>query len=120
MEKNPYITLAGAFAGGSGGFPPFRLGKVTGTEPLTVNVAGAEISEGIYINAALLPDQTRKYDLTEGTLTIRTATSSVSGKADGQDLVLKTKDLGIAAGDEVLLMSGDDQTFILICKVVKP
>lgn len=119
MEENPYSTLAGAFAGPRTG-PAFRLGEVKKLSPLTVNVAGAEISGGIYVNAALLSGSSRSWSLTGEELTISGGMTPASGPATGSGLQLTAEGPAIAPGDQVLLLTLDDQTFYLLCKVVRP
>lgn len=118
MERNPYQALAAIFGGDQQGVPPFRIGQVTSLTPLTVSVAGVKVSGEIWVNADLLPGAGRKVSL-RGQVTISSTYSNVSGELSGSGLSLTAESAGIKAGDEVLLMSCDDQTFILICKVVK-
>lgn len=119
MEHNPYEVLAGTFGAGRTAALAYRLGRVTALEPLTVSVAGVEVSSGLLVNAGLLPGAGRQVSL-QGTMTVPSAMGPLTGDVSGEGLALTAGDAGLAAGDSVLLLSGDDQTFILICKVVSP
>ena len=119
MERNPYEVLAGTFGAGRPASPGYRLGRVTAMDPLTVCVGGVEVSGGILVNTDLLPGARRRVSL-EGTMTVPSDPVPVTGTVTGTGLTLTEEDAGLAVGDDVLLMSGDDQTFILICKVVTP
>lgn len=115
--SNPYEDLASVFGGDRRGAPGFRRGTVKKLDPLTVQVAGTAQSGNIYVDAHLMPGAARKGSVS-GELTVAGA-EGVSGAASGRDMTLTASGWGIAPGDEVLLLSENDQSFILICKVVR-
>ncbi len=97
MEGNPFQELADALCSSRSGFTPFRFGTVIALAPLTVDVAGTTQSGNLQVNAALLE---RRYPVSDG--------------------VSVTVPAALAPGDSVLLFTVDDQSFIVLCKVVDP
>lgn len=102
-----YNMMRSAPGDGRAGAPiHIRLGKVLSASPLKVDVAGTTQEAGrFYIAKRLLDGHTAKVDIRWENMTIDRATVIRAGP-------------GLAAGDLVLLLTEDDQTFYLMDKVV--
>lgn len=81
-----------------------RLGQVAGISPLSIEMAGLTLTEGLWVNPELL-EQPRQ---AEFSLPGETLTGSLTVKKPLQ------------AGDRVVLLSDGDQVFYVLCKVVTP
>ena len=111
-------------AGGEGaraGRLRLRLGTVTAVSPLSVEVAG---TERFYISCRLLAGHTENIKLTGGAggFTANSGSHGVSvdpGTVRLTQLVQTLEEPALQAGDQVLLLTDDDQTFYLIDKVVR-
>lgn len=102
-----------------------RLGTVTAVSPLSVEVAGTEQeAERFYISCRLLAGHTENIKLTGGAggFTANSGSHGVSvdpGTVRLTQLVQTLEEPALQAGDQVLLLTDDDQTFYLIDKVVR-
>lgn len=150
MDGDPCAALValmraqGAQDGGGLGAAPvrMRLGRVTGTAPLTVNVAGTTMPpSALRVNERLVKGAKWKARLTSPSSDFKGLTGPVSGPVstpEGQgslieltggsvhssditigEAVVEQLELDLEAGDEVLLLTPDDQVFYIIMKVVK-
>lgn len=109
----------------AGAFPPVRTGVVVSVSPLAVNTGGITLSgSDLLVNADLLP-RTRQVQLTEPEGIIE---AMATGAASGT-LILDLEEAGIlctaveqdgalAVGDRVVLISEDNNVFVVLCKVV--
>lgn len=118
-----------------------RLGKVISTAPLKVNVAGAvQPASALRINERLVKGARWRVKLTSPSSDYNALTGPISGPVttphgaralisleDGQvhsgDTVIdqgeaEQLELDLAVGDEVLLLTQDDQVFYIVMKVV--
>ncbi len=122
MERNPYEALAVALSGNPAMPPAFRRGTVTKMAPLTVRIAGVEMTGNIWVNPDLLPSFPAAHRVIRLLGHVSLISGEVTTEADIQsdDLREWTMDALIGVGDEVLLLSEGDQSFILLCKVVRP
>ncbi len=108
MEGNLYSAFAAAFAPKEQG--GFFIGTVTSAEPLQVDVGGISVSGGsLWVNAALIQ---RDYD---GEIFLPSHPDGAFSEPHG---AFTLKELPLAAGDRVVLLTEDDQVFYLVCKVV--
>lgn len=131
---SPYTELLEAF-GHEGarqalsGALKLYLGTVTRAEPLEISVNGTTQRAGdgrLWCNPALLPGCLRKARLEEPAGTIGASTDCAEGSisqltATGSGSLSGTislTDHGFAAGDRLLLLSSDQQTFYILCKEV--
>lgn len=119
MEGNPYLRMLAAFrhtdpgiqeseAAGFGARPArMRLGEVTQRKPLKVCVAGIEQpTEVLWINERLTEGATWREDISSPTVAIPEA-----------DILQLEIDLDV--GDQVLMLTEDDQIFFILARVVK-
>lgn len=102
-----YSMMRSAPGDGQAGAPiHIRLGKVLSASPLKVDVAGTTQEAGrFYAASRLLEGHTAKVDIRGENMTLADAMVIRAGP-------------GLAAGDRVLLLTEDDQTFYLMDKVV--
>lgn len=131
---SPYTDLLDAFGSEGGkaaraGALQLYLGIVTSVSPLEVSVNGTpQRAAGgkLWCNPALLPEDVRaaRLDGLSGRLgasvncsrgSISQLTATGSGSLSG---TLALADHGFAAGDTLLLLSRDQQTFYILCKEV--
>lgn len=126
MRTDPYTALLDVMqeAGGAGapqGTLRPMLGTVLTADPLTVDVGGTtQEAERFYISARLLEGYQETYT-PSGTLAIRASCSLSSHDSmtvSGGTLTLTNPEPVLKAGDLVLLLTEDSQTFYLIDKVV--
>jgi len=117
MQGDPYSRLrrmirtegAGAAQEGALRITP---GTVLSTSPFTVDVAGTtQEAERVYISARLLQGHTEPVALS--------GLTCATGAVDGSEAVLTVRKPVLQAGDTVLLLTNDNQTFYLIDKVVQ-
>lgn len=126
MQDNPYMAmLDGIKQRAQAGFSPVRTGVVAGVAPLAVSTGGITLSGAdLLVNADLLP-RTRQVRLTEPDGTLK---GSASGAANGT-LTLDLEDANalctateqggaLAFGDRVVLLTEDNNTFVVLCKAV--
>lgn len=104
---------------------PMRTGVVVSVSPLVVSTGGITLSgSDLLVNADLLP-RTRQVQLTEPEGTIE---AMATGAASGT-LILDLEEAGVlctaveqdgalAVGDRVVLLSEDNNVFVVLCKVV--
>jgi hypothetical protein len=126
MEDNPYSALAGAFGGsGSAGGPRLRIGTVTSISPLTISIGGLPVGiTELRWNAQLLAHkQTARVSEPNGSLNVYAVCpySSHSSATINGGTLTETQDITpdpIRTGDQYLTYSEDDQTFVVLCKVV--
>lgn len=79
----------------------FRFGTVSGTDPLTVDVAGLKI-EGVWCNESLLESP-----------------QEVEAELNGESMTgTLTRKKPLKPGDRVVLLSDGDQVFYILCKAV--
>lgn len=116
MEKDPYNRMvdamqqAGQGAGKSGALHCY-LGTVLSASPLKVDVAGTtQEAAHFYIADSLLQGHTEAVALS--------GLTASTGTVDGGTATLTAREPGLQAGDLVLLLTDDDQTFYLLDKVV--
>lgn len=128
MDGYSRIYEAMRKAGGEGaksGRLRLRLGTVRAVSPLSVEVAGTEQeAERFYICHRLVRGHTEKIKLADGAggFSANGGTLSVSIDAGTVQITRLTATLEepvLQAGDLVLLLTDDDQTFYLIDKVVQ-
>ncbi|MDR3728902.1 MAG: DUF2577 family protein [Oscillospiraceae bacterium] len=128
MDGYSRIYAAMRKAGGEGaqaGRLRLRLGTVRAVSPLSVEVAGTEQeAERFYICHRLARGHTEKIQLTGGTgsFSANGGTHGVSidpGTVQINQLTATLEEPVLQAGDLVLLLTDDDQTFYLIDKVVQ-
>ena len=102
-----------------------RLGRVLRAQPLSVEVAGTEQeAERFYIPTRLLAGEQRLVQLTGGTggFTANDETHSVSldkGTLALQGVTARLTEPALQAGDLLALLTGDDQSFVILDRVVK-
>lgn len=119
MEGNPYLRILAALHGDSPGIQEgkdaglgarpacMRLGEVTQRKPLKVRVAGIEQpTEVLWINERLTEGAAWREDIVSPTVAIAEA-----------DIFQREIDLDV--GDQVLMLTEDDQLFFILMKVVK-
>lgn len=133
-EDNPYYSMIGMMrkAGKESNGSPFFIGTVKATAPLTVQVGDIPITrKNMKINRHLLKGYTRqmRLDTTEGTGTTAAESYSTSDEEAFRSHSHGQQTIGIpngtfttlddfSVGDEVLLLvSADDQQYVLICKL---
>ena len=120
MEDNPFSVLVGEIKNMSRDQIPvvFRVGRVVSAYPLRVETGGIvlEASE-IFVNEFLIKGAERKINFGDisGNLQINGEAASVTGQAHG---TFTAQDMGLSAGDRVILLTEADSTFYLLCKVV--
>ena len=101
-----------------------RLGKVISTAPLTVQVAGlTQPASVLKINERLTKGAKWKTKTISPNSDYNGLTGSISGEVHSNDTVIdeavvEQLTLDLEPGDEVLLLTEDDQRFYLIMKVV--
>ena len=132
-EDNPYYSLIGMMQDEGKVFnpTPFFIGKVTATEPLTVQVGDIPIErKSMKINTFLLKGYQRRWNLAL-TEAIGSTDSQSGGGGDsafashahGQETIgipdgTFTALDDFKVGDEVLLLvSADGQQYVLLCKL---
>ena len=140
MDGNPYAALA-ALAGGmdletgesrasaQAGLGAIqarmRLGRVVGTAPLTVNVSGLnQPPSALRVNERLVKGARWKTNTTSPNSDYRGLSGVVTGQVHSADTVIdeavvEQLELDLEAGDEVLLLTQDDQVFYIIMKVAR-
>lgn len=119
-----------------------RLGRVESTVPLTVNVAGLiQPPSALRVNERLVKGAKWKTKTTSPNSDIRDFTGPISGPVQGvhgigalieftggevhipdttiDEATVEQLELDLEVGDEVLLLTSDDQIFYIIMKVVK-
>lgn len=139
MKEDPYSALAGMMrdAGQSGGFfTPIRLllGTILSASPLKVDVAGTiQEAERIYISHRLVEGHRELLELActgvSASFSLsascpKSAHGGSAASASGGTLATPRcaatqAEPVLKPGDEVLLLTQDDQIFYLIDKVVK-
>lgn len=140
MDGNPYASLAaltlgqGTEAGesyastqaGLGALQArMRLGRVVSTAPLTVNVAGLiQPPSALRVNERLVKGAKWKTKTTSPNSDYRGLSGTVTGQVHSTDTVIdeatvEQLELDLEVGDEVLLLTSDDQIFYIVMKVAK-
>lgn len=118
MEDNPFLTLAAMTRSHEGSSLRLVEGTVTSLSPLVVDFAGIRITgNGLRVNAALLQRSIRN---TTGNLpaSVNCTYGSIhSISIQGGTLQY---DIDLKVGDSLCLLTGDDQVFYVLCKVVTP
>ena len=134
-EDNPYYSLIGMMQDEGKVFnpTPFFIGKVTATEPLTVQVGDIPITrKNMKINSLVLGGYAREISIGETGATGTTGSTGGGGndysafsshshsiQRVGIPSGQMTMTDGLKTGDEVLLLvSEDGQQFILVCKLM--
>lgn len=127
MESNVYTELIGRLRGDIQLQLPtgYRLGKVIKTDPITINVAGINLSgDDLMINALLLKHPRNvEMNMITGNLSasVNCSEGSISSISvtSGSINSVATLDYCLTKGDSVLLLPiEDEQRFIILCKVV--
>ena len=140
MDGNPYAGLValireqGADANpvgdsakaGLGAAPArMRLGTVVSTAPLKVRAAGlVQPPSALRINERLVKGAKWKTKTTSPNSDYRGLSGSVTGQVHSTDTVIdkatvEQLELDLESGDEVLLLTQDDQVFYIIMKVAE-
>lgn len=117
MQGDPYSRLLevmrdeGAGAAREGALQITR-GTILASTPLTLDVDGTtQEAERVYISARLLEGHTEPVSLS--------GLTCATGAVDGSEAVLAVREPVLKAGDTVLLLTEDNQTFYLMDKVVQ-
>lgn len=117
MQGDPYTRMRklmqdeGAGAARAGALRIAR-GTVLSASPLALDVEGTpQEAERVYLCAGLLQGHTESVALS--------GLTSSTGTVDGSEAVLTVREPVLQAGDTVLLLTDDNQTFYLIDKVVQ-
>ena len=120
MEDNPYRSLAGAFAGEGSGGPKLRIGTVTSVSPLTLSIGGLPVGvTELRWNAALLAhDETVQATGLSGSVADTAIPSGQSFNTGSATAAVRVTPAAIKTGDVFLTFSEDDQSFLVLCKVV--
>lgn len=127
-EDDPYFSMVGMMQkeGAEKNPVPFLIGTVTAAEPLQVKVMDAVIGrEQMKVNAGLLAGYSRTMRLgTTGATGSTTSGGGGTSHSHGISSIgipggsFTTAD-GLQTGDQVLLlMSKDQQQFVLLCKLI--
>lgn len=119
MEDNPYSTLAGMM-GGTPSAGKLRIATVTSANPLTLDIGGLPVGITELRWNALLLHRSEKAAVTNPLGVLRESSVPSAFSFDSGSF---TADVGITPeplkrGDALLTYSEDDQTFIVLCKVV--
>ena len=127
MQDNPYMAMLNSITkqAQAGMFPSVRTGLVVGVAPLSVNAGGITLSgPDLLVNADLLP-RTRQVQLSEPEGTIdAVATGAANGATildlEEADIICTAveQDGTLAVGNRVVLLSEDNNVFVVLCKVV--
>ncbi len=127
MQDNPYMAMLNSInqQAQAGMFPPVRTGVVVGVAPLAVNTGGITLSGAdLLVNADVLP-RTRTVKLTEPIGTIKgDATGAANGVLtvdlqEAEAIFTETEQDGtLAVGNRVVLLTEDNNVFVVMCKVV--
>ncbi|OPJ58434.1 DUF2577 domain-containing protein [Clostridium oryzae] len=120
--NNPYADMISMIKkhGAAYNPPAVTLGQVISSKPLTITIGDLQLTEeDIYISDLLLNNYKRRIKLPTTDATGTTTEESI--KTIGiKDAELDFTD-GIDAGDTVAVMATEDrQTYIILCKVVRP
>ncbi len=127
MQDNPYMAMLDGIKqrAQAGAFSPVRTGVVVGVSPLAVNTGGITLSGAdLLVSAELLP-RIRELRLTEANGIID---GDASGAANGtlsielqeMDIVCTAaeQDAALSVGNRVVLLTEDNNVFIVLCRVV--
>ena len=104
---DPYMSFVEMMRnqGSSGNQVPFLLGKVISASPLLIQAGNIQLErEDLLINEALISGYTRKVEVRPDI-------------SDSYNADIETKDDFKINDQVILLMSPDQQQFILLCKV---
>lgn len=123
MEDNPYFKMAEGRSETTR--PALRMGVVTSAAPLVVQAGGIALTGAdLYVNRLLLG-----YGEPVSLLNVAGTLNAVNDcpecsmsrlEASGGTLSTSiSHGLGLAAGDTVALLTADDQTYVVLCRVVK-
>lgn len=124
MEDNPYSTLAGMM-GGTPSAGKLRIATVTSANPLTLDIGGLPvgITELRWNEQLLSHTQDARISGPNGSLYVSAScpygshsSAFVSGGTLSEEQTIIPKPF--KRGDALLTYSEDDQTFIVLCKVV--
>lgn len=102
-----------------------RLGEVITAAPLTVRVAGIlQPTKALRINERLTKGAKWKTKTTSPNSDYRKLSGAVTGQVHSADTVIdeakvEQLEIDLEPGDEVLLLTEDDQVFFIVMKVVK-
>lgn len=127
MQDNPYMAMLDGIRqrAQAGTFSPVRTGVVVGVSPLAVNTGGITLSgTDLLVNFNLLP-RIRQLRLTEADGVID---GDASGAANGTlSIELQEMDIvctaaeqygALSVGNRVVLITEDNNVFIVLCRVV--
>ena len=110
MEGNPYNAILAALRtpDESNNSPRLRMGIVKNGSPLVITVAGINLPAAAFrINAQIGKGTSTNVEIVPK-----------SGGILAHEAVVTTTEIGLAAGDQVLLLTEDDQLFYILAKVV--
>lgn len=124
MNNEPFVEAVQALSGFAkrqaerGALQAF-LGKVKSVEPLEIEVGTTvqRASDGkLYCNPQLLKDYSREMTLDGLTGELQEPGPVTGGKLSVK--AAKTTDFGFKAGDNLILLTKDQQVFFILCKEV--
>ncbi|MDQ7096942.1 DUF2577 domain-containing protein [Desulfosporosinus sp. PR] len=120
--RNPYSALINHMRtqGGKNNTPYVQVGRVVTPEPLTLKLGDLQIGkESLLVADYLLPNYERKLNIPMTPASGNTTEGSISS-VEVPDGDIKFTD-GLGADDLVALISTlDEQTYIILAKVVSP
>lgn len=124
MNNEPFVSMiqevssVAARQAQKGALQAF-LGVVKSVEPLEIEVGSTvqRASDGkLYCNPQLLKDYSREVTLESVTGELNEVGPVSGGTLDGKPM--KTTDFGFKAGDNLILLTRDQQLFYVLCKEV--
>lgn len=125
MEDNPYVKMAEGMKNAGRTRQLLRMGIVTSTAPLVIQSGGIPLSgNDLYVNRMLL-GYGEKVSLQDVNGTLNATCDCEQGSiqkltvAGGVLSAGINHPLSLAVGDTVALLSEDDQTYVVLCKVVR-
>lgn len=120
-EDNVYFTLAQQFKGLKSSPIQIYVGSVTSIAPLLINCAGMQLdSKDLLINKDILKGTKRDVKITADEVTGNVVTEH-GGRLDSFNMssgTIENMEDKFEIGSEVVLMTEDNQKFILLCEVV--
>ena len=120
LIRNPYSELIGHMRtqGGKNNTPYVQVGVVVSVDPLTIKLGDLQIGkDNLLVAEYLLPNYARKYSAS-GNIKFVTTISVDTDNTQNGDLTFTD---GLAENDIVALISTlDEQTYIVLAKVVSP
>jgi hypothetical protein len=120
--KDPYVSIVGTMReeGSVYNPPSIDIATVISSDPLTITIPGMQIDKDkILVSDFLLEGYIRKITIPSTSATGSTSDGSISSIniPDGELNLIN----GLKKGDKVACLStSNGQTYIILCKVVKP